>query len=119
MKELKVLIAGCSNPTISSEIQKHLENINCKVNTIGDLNNIMVSVALDRPDIICIHFHTFTHNALDISKELNDKYSIPSVFLVDSDSFKEAIEISDLNIIGCLNIPVSQTELIDIIQSYQ
>jgi DNA-binding NtrC family response regulator len=119
LKDVKVLIAGCSNPIISSNIQRALKDINCKVNIIGDLKNILVSVALDKPDIVCIHFHPFTHNALEISKELNNKYEIPSIFFIDSDSFRDAVEICDFNILGCLNIPFIEKELIDIIKTYK
>lgn len=119
MKDLKILIAGCTNPIISNDIKKQLQSIDCRVNIIGDLDNIMVSVALDKPDIICIHFHAFTHNALDISKELNDRYGLATIFLVDNDSFREAVEICDFNIIGCLNIPFAQQELIDIVNFYK
>ena len=73
---------------------------------------------LDKPNFVCIYFHTFTHNAIEVSKQLNNKFSIPTLFLVDSDSFKKAIEISELNTIGCLNIPTSQDQLDDIISKY-
>lgn len=119
MKKLKILIAGCNNHILASNIQKQLEDIDCKVNIIGELNNIMVSVALDKPDIVSIHFHEFTHNALEISKQLNDTYNIPTIFLVNSDSFKEAVDLSELNVIACLTVPVDEEELTEIVEQYK
>lgn len=112
MNKTKVLLAGCSNPIVATDIQAKLETLECKVNVIGNLDNLMVSVALDKPSVVCIHFHEFTHNALEISKELFDRFGIFSIVLVSSEAFKEAVSISNSkNIVDTLLIPFSSSEL--------
>lgn len=112
MSKTKVLIAGCNTPILAMELQNQLEEFDCKVNVIGELNNLLISIALDRPDVVFIHFHEFTHNAINLSKEINERFNIPTIFMASLDSFKNVIEeIKDQNIIGCIDIPINSKQL--------
>jgi len=120
MKNIKVLIAGITNPVVSNTIKEQFEQNDCKVNIIGQLDNIEISVMLDRPDLVCIYFHTFTHNAIDVAKSLNNKFGIPTLFLIESDSFRQAVDIcEDLNTLGCLKIPTSQEQIDDVVLMFR
>lgn len=112
MLKTKVLLAGCSNPVIATDVQTKLQNLAYKINVIGELNNLFISVALDKPSVVLIHFHEFTHNAIQIAKELYEKHGVESILLVSSNSFKEAVDIAkNDNLKGCLKIPFSKEEL--------
>jgi len=119
LKGIKVLIAGITNPIVSNTIKQQFEQNDCKVNIIGQLDNIEISVMLDRPDLVCIYFHTFTHNAIDVAKSLNNKFGIPTLFLIESDSFRQAVEICELNTLGCLNIPTTQEQINDVMNGFR
>lgn len=112
MYKTKVLLASCSNPILATDIQSKLESLECKVNVIGELSNLVVSVMLDKPSVVCIHFHEFTHNALEVSKELFDRFGISTIFLVSNKAFKEAIDISNSdNVVDTLLIPFSSSKM--------
>ncbi len=117
MSKTKVLIAGSNSPILAMDLQNQLEMFDCKVNVIGELNNLMVSVSLDKPDVVFIHFHEFTHNAIDLSRQINERFSIPTIFMVNLDSFKDVVEsIEDQNILGCLDIPINSKQLTYLLQ---
>lgn len=117
MSKTKVLIAGCSSPIIAMDLQNHLEEFSCKVNVIGELKNLIISVSLDKPDAVCIHFHEFTHDAIDLSRQIYERFQIPTIFMVNKDSFKDVIEgMQSDYIIGCLDIPSNQKQVSYLLQ---
>ena len=120
MNQIKILIAGCNGHIFSTTIQEDLEALgNYKINTIGSLDNLSVSMALDKPNVILIHFHVFTHNAIDISQKLYNKYGVSSIFMIDSNVFREPVElIESTHILGCVSIKSSTQEIHNIIKKY-
>ena len=120
MNQIKILIAGCNSLILSTKIKEKIESLdNCEVNTIGSLDNLSVSVALDKPNAVILHFHVFTHNALEVSQELYDNYGVPSIFMIDSESFREPVElIESPHVLGCFTTQFSIEEIQEIIQQF-
>ena len=118
MNKIKILIAGSNSHILSTKIKEDIESIlsNCKVNTIGSLDNLSISMALDKPNAVILHFHLFTHNALEVSQELYDNYGVPSIVMVDSESFRKAVElIESPHVLGCISRQYSIQEIQNIL----
>lgn len=120
MNQIKILIAGCNSHILSTKIKEDIESLgNYKVNTIGSLDNLSISMALDKPNVVLIHFHVFTHNALEISQEIYDNYGVPSIFMVDSEAFREPVELMEsAHILGCITSKFPIQEIQNILKTH-
>ena len=117
MNQIKILIAGCNSHILSTTIKEDIESLGkYTVNSIGSLDNLSVSMALDKPNVVILHFHVFTHNALEVSQELYDNYDVPSILMIDSESFREPVElIESPHVLGCITTQFSIEEIQEIL----
>lgn len=120
MNQIKILIAGCTSHILSTKLKEDIESLmNYKVNTIGSLDNLSISMALDKPNAVILHFHVFTHNVLEVSQKLYDNYGVPSIIMVDSEAFREPVELIDSpHVLGCITTQFSIEEIQNILKTH-